>query len=118
MQSRLPGSRGSFLQAVMAAAGAGLSGTTTAIAASPKTGGQARPTQIVHNSWPQVEAYLKESDGIAELIAADGALARRHQILTSIAGVGTLTANQLVATMPELGNLDNKQVASLAGLGV
>lgn len=46
----------------------------------------------------------------------DTALARRHHILTSIAGVGTLTANQLIATMPELGNLDNKQAASLAGL--
>jgi transposase len=43
-------------------------------------------------------------------------LARRHEILTSIAGVGTLTANQLIATMPELGSLDNKQAASLAGL--
>jgi transposase len=42
--------------------------------------------------------------------------ARRHQILISIAGVGTLTANQLIATMPELGSIENKQAASLAGL--
>ncbi|MEW9853792.1 IS110 family transposase [Novosphingobium sp. M1R2S20] len=53
---------------------------------------------------------------ITGLIAADAALTRRHQILTSIAGVGTLTANQLIATMPELGNLANKQAPSLAGL--
>jgi transposase len=53
---------------------------------------------------------------IAKLIATDAALARRHQILTSIAGVGMLTANQLIATTPELGSLENKQAAALAGL--
>jgi len=61
----------------------------------------------------QIEALDTE---IVGLIAADAALARRHEILTSIAGVGTLTANQLIATMPELSRLENKQAASLAGL--
>ena len=46
----------------------------------------------------------------------DPTLARRYQILTSTAGVGTLTANQLIATRPELGILKNMQAASLAGL--
>jgi transposase len=65
----------------------------------------------------QIDRHIEALDAeIATLIAADPALARRHQILTSIAGVGTLTANQLIATMPELGSLDNKQAASLAGL--
>ncbi len=36
--------------------------------------------------------------------------------LFRIAGLGTLTANQIIAVMPELGLLDNKQAASLAGL--
>ena len=65
----------------------------------------------------QVERHIEALDAeIASVIAADAALARRHKILSSIAGVGTLTANQLIATMPELGSLDNKQAASLAGL--
>jgi len=65
----------------------------------------------------QIERHIEALDAeIASLITADAALARRHEILTSIAGIGTLTANQLIATMPELGNLDNKQAASLAGL--
>lgn len=65
----------------------------------------------------QIERHLATLDAeIASLIADDAALARRHQILTSIAGVGPLTANQLIATMPELGSLDSKQAASLAGL--
>mgnify|MGYP003879176557 CR=1 FL=1 len=65
----------------------------------------------------QIDRHIEALDAeIASLIAADAALARRHQILTSIAGVGTLTANQLIATMPELGSLENKQAAALASL--
>lgn len=65
----------------------------------------------------QVERHIEALDAeIAVIIAADPHLARRHEILTSIDGLGTLTANQLIATMPELGTLENKQAASLAGL--
>jgi transposase len=65
----------------------------------------------------QIDRHIDALDAeIARLIAADAALARRHQILSSSAGVGTLTANQLIATMPELGSLENKQAAALAGL--
>jgi len=65
----------------------------------------------------QIDRHIEALDTeISNLITADAVLARRHQILTSIAGVGTLTANQLIATMPELGSLENKQAASLAGL--
>ncbi len=65
----------------------------------------------------QVERHIEALDAeIASIIAADPVLERRHQILTSIDGLGTLTANQLIATMPELGTLENKQAASLAGL--
>lgn len=65
----------------------------------------------------QIARHIEALDAeIAALIAADPGLTRRHQILTSISGLGALTANQLIATMPELGTLDNKQAASLAGL--
>lgn len=65
----------------------------------------------------QIDRHIEALDAeIASLVAADATLTRRHQILTSIAGVGTLTANQLIATMPELGSLENKQAAALAGL--
>jgi len=65
----------------------------------------------------QIERHIEALDAeIASIIAADPALTRRHEILTSIGGLGTLTANQLIATMPELGTLENKQAASLAGL--
>jgi transposase len=65
----------------------------------------------------QIERYIEQLDAeLATIIAADPELARRHEIIASIAGVGTRTADQLVATMPELGALDPKQAASLAGL--
>lgn len=65
----------------------------------------------------QIERHIEALDAeIASIVAADPALARRHEILSSIGGLGTLTANQLIATMPELGTLENKQAASLAGL--
>lgn len=65
----------------------------------------------------QIARHIAALDAeIARLIAADPQLARRHAILTSIDGLGTLTANQLIASMPELGSLENKQAASLAGL--
>jgi transposase len=65
----------------------------------------------------QIDRHIDALDAeIAKLITSDRQLARRHQILTSIDGFGTLTANQLIATMPELGSLENKQAASLAGL--
>lgn len=43
-------------------------------------------------------------------------LVERFEILISIPGVGALTAITMLIEMPELGRLDNKQVASLAGL--
>lgn len=65
----------------------------------------------------QIARHIEALDAeIAGIIGADPLLARRHEILTSIDGIGMLTANQLIATMPELGSLDNKQAASLAGL--
>ena len=65
----------------------------------------------------QIARHIAALDAeIAAVIAADEKLARRHNIITSMAGLGTLTANQIIATMPELGSLDNKQAASLAGL--
>lgn len=53
---------------------------------------------------------------IAALIASDQTLAARHALLLSIPGVSTVTAATLLAQMPELGSLDQRAAASLAGL--
>jgi transposase len=50
------------------------------------------------------------------LIAQDQELCVKAQKLTSITGVGTRTAALLLAQMPELGQLNRRQVAALGGL--
>ena len=49
-------------------------------------------------------------------LAADPALKARFDILVSIPGLGQVTALALLIDMPELGALENKCAASLAGL--
>ncbi|WP_233714001.1 transposase, partial [Aquamicrobium zhengzhouense] len=40
----------------------------------------------------------------------------RRQLLTSMPGVGTVTARTLLAELPELGQLDRRQITALVGL--
>lgn len=53
---------------------------------------------------------------ITRQIAEDAELAKRVAILPSIPGVGAVTAAVLIIEMPELGTIDHKQAASLAGV--
>jgi transposase len=54
--------------------------------------------------------------GISDLIAQDQTLCVKAQKLTAISGVGVRTAALLLAQMPELGQLNRRQAAALAGL--
>lgn len=53
---------------------------------------------------------------IAQRIAQDPALARRKAVLTSVPGIGDQVATVLLTELPELGTIDRRAVASLAGL--
>lgn len=65
----------------------------------------------------QVERQVVELDAeIAALIAAGQTTARNRDILCSMPGIGTVTAAAMLTLMPEIGTLERKQVASLAGL--
>ena len=64
-----------------------------------------------------LEAACAEVEGRLEAaIAADPALARKREILVSIPGVSARIAGVVLADMPELGTLDRKAAASLAGM--
>ena len=64
-----------------------------------------------------IDTQLAEIDAtITAMIVQDPALAKRLDILISIPSIGPATAFALLIDMPELGTLDNKQAASLAGL--
>jgi transposase len=65
----------------------------------------------------QIEQQIVAVDAaIRTLIQSDQVLARRFAILLSIPGIADVTAAMLVTEMPELGTLEPKQIASLAGL--
>src|SRR5580658_1931349 len=61
----------------------------------------------------QIEAIDRR---LKTLRNADSDLCQRFDILTSIPGVGEVTANVLVVETPELGRLEHAQAASLVGL--
>lgn len=53
---------------------------------------------------------------LAQLMQADPLFRQKLQLLGSVPGVGTTTATALAAELPELGRLNRRQVARLAGL--
>jgi transposase len=64
-----------------------------------------------------METQLEAIDeGIRLIISADEAMDARFKIMVSCKGVGFVTAATLLADMPELGAIDHKKAAALAGL--
>jgi transposase len=53
---------------------------------------------------------------IDDAVRGSPAWREREDLLTSVPGVGPLTARTLLAELPELGTLDRRQIAALAGL--
>jgi transposase len=65
----------------------------------------------------QIDTQIAAIDeALRRLCDADARLKPRFDILTSIPGVGQTTAMAILVNMPELGALENKAAASLAGL--
>lgn len=65
----------------------------------------------------QVDRQIAELDAeIQALIEARDSTARNRDILCSIPGIGSVTAAAMLTLLPEIGTLERKQVASLAGL--
>jgi len=56
------------------------------------------------------------TDEIKQKIKAESTLNEKKKILETIPGVGELIASQLLVLMPELGALNRREVASLAGV--
>ena len=62
------------------------------------------------------EQIAKLEATIEEVIVGDPEQAERYRILTSIPGVGKVTAAALLCWMPELGSLGQRQAAALIGV--
>jgi transposase len=64
-----------------------------------------------------LQKELSDLDGaIAEAVRSSPAWRATEDLLTSIPGIGPTTARTLIAEMPELGQLDRRRIAALAGL--
>jgi len=65
----------------------------------------------------QIECDIAKVDAaMLKLAHRDQRLSERLEILASIPGIGIRTALMILVDMPEIGKLDSKRVASLAGL--
>lgn len=67
-----------------------------------------------------IDALTKQIDvltvRINQIIRNDAVLQKKKEVLKTIPGIGEITANYLLVLLPELGTLNRKQIASLAGL--
>jgi transposase len=64
-----------------------------------------------------LEKELAELDGeIGDHVRGSPAWAEKEDLLASVPGVGPVIARTLIAELPELGSLDRRSVAALAGL--
>lgn len=62
------------------------------------------------------DELAKMDEDLHQSIQQDAECQRKMKILISGKGIGKVTAEGLIATLPELGTLNNKQIVALAGL--
>jgi len=76
---------------------------------------QAKQSVERHIAWLE-EEIGKFDDQIKQRIQKSPAWRQKDDLLQSVPGVGPKTSANLLAHLPELGQLDRKQIAALAGL--
>jgi transposase len=78
-------------------------------------------SEAVRSNLEAVAACLSEQireleKTITQTVREAASLAKAQKVLTSIVGIGSTTAVTLLALMPELGHIDRREAAALAGL--
>lgn len=77
--------------------------------------GLVRKNLKAHIKW--LDRHLRDTDReLKQLIEASPAWQAKEDLLTSAPGIGNTTARVLIGQLPELGRLNHKQIAALAGL--
>jgi transposase len=83
----------------------------------PRTATEIKMTALIARRAQLIELHVAKVEAlIEELLAEQTTLADQVQRLDEIAGVGRITAVTVLATIPELGQLNRRQAAALAGL--
>jgi len=73
--------------------------------------------QDIQKMITHLQKGIKEiDDQIATLCQAEPETQRLHELLTSVPGVGPVTANTLIAELPELGHINREEIAALVGV--
>ena len=73
--------------------------------------------KMIHEHIDYLKGLLAPLDlSIQQAIAEDEELSGRQEILTSVPGIGAVTAAVLIAELPELGQIDDKKIAALVGV--
>ena len=68
---------------------------------------------MIETITQQIQLITEQTNN---LIEHDPELKTKKEILKTIPGIGNITANDLLVLLPELGTLNRRQIASLAGL--
>lgn len=80
-------------------------------------GGQPMVLRLAKRRILRLKADILLLDkAIAQAVAADDHLAHKNSLMRTVPGVGPVFAHSLLALMPELGSLTNRQAASLLGV--
>jgi transposase len=82
---------------------------------------RARASKVLHRSIDEHIRWLEKrllvfDDELGELIRNTPLWRERDELLRSVPGVGKVLSSTLLAQLPELGMLNRKQIAALAGL--
>ena len=82
---------------------------------------RARAPKVLHRSIDEHIRWLEKrlagfDDELGELIRNTSVWRERDELLRSVPGVGKVLSSTLLAQLPELGMLNRKQIAALAGL--
>jgi transposase len=67
-----------------------------------------------HVEWLKTE--IARLDQKLKLLSKSDNVKAKHDLLTSVPSIGSLTAHQLIANLPELGKLSHKQISALVGV--
>lgn len=86
-----------------------------------KNRSQAPGSEVLSETYARMIAVLNEQISaieaqISEFIASDPELQRKYDILLTVPGIGPVTVGTLLSQMPEIGTMNQKQAASLAGV--
>jgi transposase len=79
------------------------------------------PQAFVQKSLCRSVKFLQKEikaieDQMAKILSTDALLTKKYELLMAVEGVGPITAMTLLATMPELGQLKDNEVAHLIGV--